>query len=262
MIKSITITDLVNGNINSSGNLINQSNRLRSDFIMPVGSEFRSATVSWEAASGYSLQAAITCVGTSGSVSKDYYWLSSGSTVDMTGEDVKKFVLVFRRTDNRDLSPEAVVSATIVIDCKDYSWYIGEDGYPTNVLFPELPASPMEKPYPKALWRIDPRINGGYPYHELMPGLVRKGPGAFYNAVKLTRVRIPETVKLIGEEAFANTALRSVTIAPDCQYSETSFPEGCEVNYYGGGGEYGQLLDCNGVEILDGEAVRIYVKGE
>jgi hypothetical protein len=180
----------------------------------------------------------------------------------MTGEDVKKFVLVFRRTDNRDLSPEAVVSATIVIDCKDYSWYIGEDGYPTNVLFPELPASPMEKPYPKALWRIDPLFNGGYPYHELMPGLVRKGPGAFCNAIHLTRVRIPESVKLIGEKAFANTALRSVTIAPDCTYSETSFPPGCEVSYYGGGGQYGQLVDCNGVEILDCEAVRIFVKGE
>lgn len=142
------------------------------------------------------------------------------------------------------------------------SWYMGADGYPTNSLFPELPASPMEKPYPKALWRIDPLINGGYPYHELMPGLVRKGPGAFCNAGKLTRVRIPSTVKLIGEKAFANTALRSVTIAPDCQYSETSFPPGCEVNFYGGGGEYGQLVDCNGVEILDCEAVRIFVKGD
>lgn len=176
MIKSITITDLVNGNISSSGKFINQNNRLRSDFIMPVGSEFRSATVSWEAASGYSLQAAITCVGTSGSVSKDYYWLSSGSTVDMTGEDVKKFVLVFRRTDNRDLSPEAVVSTTIVIDCKDYSWYIGEDGYPTNILFPKLPVSAMMKPYPKALWRIDPQINNGYPYHELLPNVPVENP--------------------------------------------------------------------------------------
>lgn len=142
------------------------------------------------------------------------------------------------------------------------SWYMGPDGYPTNDKFPELPAAAMKKPYPKALWRIDPQINGGYPFHELMPGLVRKGPGAFYNAVKLTRVRIPESVKLIGEKAFAHSALRSVTIAPDCTYSETSFPEGCEVNFYGGGGQYGQLVDCNGVEILDCEAVRIYVKGE
>lgn len=140
------------------------------------------------------------------------------------------------------------------------SWYM--DGYPTNTDFSELPAAAMVEPFPDGYWRTDPLVNNGYPFNELMPGLVRKGPGAFYNAGKLTRVRIPETVKLIGEEAFANTALRSVTIAPDCTYSETSFPEGCEVSYYGGGGEYGQLVDCNGVEILDCEAVRIYVKGE
>jgi hypothetical protein len=142
------------------------------------------------------------------------------------------------------------------------SWYIGEDGYPTNDEFPDLPAAPMTEPWPYAYWRIDPLVNNGYPFNELMPGLVRKGPGAFCNAGKLTRVRIPESVKTIGKEAFRNTALRSVTIAPDCTYSETSFPPGCEISYYGGGGEYGQLVDCNGVEILDCEAVRIYVKGE
>ena len=142
------------------------------------------------------------------------------------------------------------------------SWIIGPDGYPTNDQFIDVPVSPMAQPYPKALWRIDTQANNGYPYHLLLSGIVRKGPGAFRDAAKLTRVRIPESVKLIGEEAFRNTALRSVTIAPDCQYSETSFPEDCEVNFYGGGGEYGQLLDCNGVEILDCEAVRILVKGE
>ena len=143
-----------------------------------------------------------------------------------------------------------------------YWWETNEEGLPTHSYFPATPSSPMEEPWPYALWRIDPLINDGYPYHELMPDLVRKGPGAFKNAAHLTRVRIPETVKIIGKEAFRYTALRSVTIAPDCTYSETSFPEGCEVSYYGGGGEYGQLVDCNGVEILDCEAVRVYVKGE
>ena len=140
------------------------------------------------------------------------------------------------------------------------SWYM--DDYPTNTDFSELPAAAMVEPFPHGYWRTDPLVNNGYPFHELLSGLVRKGPGAFRNAAHLTRVRIPETVKTIGAEAFRNTALRSVTIAPDCTYSETSFPEGCEVNFYGGGGQYGQLVDCNGVEILDCEAVRILVKGE
>lgn len=145
------------------------------------------------------------------------------------------------------------------------SWVIDpniNNGYPWQQDFPGVVEADWSGELPYSAWRIDPQVNNGYPFNDLMPGLVRKGPGAFYNAVKLTRVRIPETVKLIGEEAFANTALRSVTIAPDCTYSETSFPPGCEISYYGGGGEYGQLLDCNGVEILDCEAVRIYVKGE
>lgn len=140
------------------------------------------------------------------------------------------------------------------------SWYM--DGYPTNDQFPEIPESAMAEPYPKAYWRIDPLVNNGYPYHDLLLDIERRGPGAFRDAVHLNRVRIPESVREIGSEAFRYTALRSVTISPDCTYSETSFPEGCEINFYGGGGEYGQLRDCNGVAILDCEAVRIMVKGE
>lgn len=109
------------------------------------------------------------------------------------------------------------------------SWYMGAD-YPTNDKFPELPAAAMNKPYPKALWRIDPQINGGYPYHELLPEVPLLG--AFANAVNLKTVRIPETVKTIGRYAFRNTQLTSVTIARDCEYSPTSFPDGCVVNFY------------------------------
>lgn len=56
--------------------------------------------------------------------------------------------------------------------------------------------------------------------------------GAFANATKLKYVRIPETVKKIGEYAFRNTALTSVTIARDCEYYPTSFPDGCAINFY------------------------------
>lgn len=51
------------------------------------------------------------------------------------------------------------------------SWYMGPDGYPTNDKFPELPTVAMKKPYPKAFWRIDPLVNNGYPFHELLPGM-------------------------------------------------------------------------------------------
>lgn len=110
------------------------------------------------------------------------------------------------------------------------SWYMGADGYPTNDQFPELPTVAMAKPYPKALFRTDLQVNNGYPFNELMP----EDPqlGAFANSTNLKTVRIPETVKTIGRYAFRNTQLTSVTIASDCEYYPTSFPDGCVVNFY------------------------------
>jgi len=49
------------------------------------------------------------------------------------------------------------------------SWYIGPDGYPTNDEFPDIPATPFTNPWPYSIWRIDPLVNNGYPYHELLP---------------------------------------------------------------------------------------------
>lgn len=49
------------------------------------------------------------------------------------------------------------------------TWKIGEDGFPTNIDFIDLPESPMEKPYPMAVWRIEPGVNDGFPYNMLLP---------------------------------------------------------------------------------------------
>lgn len=49
-------------------------------------------------------------------------------------------------------------------------WVI-ENGQLTNTEFVESPSSPMVKPYPAALWRIDSMVNGGVPYHELLSGI-------------------------------------------------------------------------------------------
>lgn len=56
--------------------------------------------------------------------------------------------------------------------------------------------------------------------------------GAFYNATNLEQIRIPQSVKRIGPYAFANTKLKEVTIAWDCEFYDTSFPEGCKINLY------------------------------
>lgn len=52
----------------------------------------------------------------------------------------------------------------------DYDWNI-IDGEITNRNFISMPEKYMEKPYPAALWRIDPAVNNGYPYHELLPDI-------------------------------------------------------------------------------------------
>ena len=84
--------------------------------------------------------------------------------------------------------------------------------------------------------------------------------GAFMNAHNLEYAYIPRSCKRIGEWAFTNTKLRRVKIADDCEYYPTSFPPGCEIEFYGGGGEYGQLYDSEGYAIIDADGARIYVK--
>lgn len=133
-----------------------------------------------------------------------------------------------------------------------------KDGYPTPNLAPDLPEKAATEPFTLSLWRVDKNKNGGYPFTGLM--ILTEPKGAFRKAEKLERVYIPESVKRIGAEAFRYTALKTVRIAPDCEYSPTSFPEGCEVEFYGGGGDYGQLYDSDGYAVLDCEAARIYVK--
>lgn len=56
--------------------------------------------------------------------------------------------------------------------------------------------------------------------------------GAFCDCVNLRKVIIPPSVKYIGEYAFYNTALTTVTIARDCTFFPTSFPPRCTINYY------------------------------
>ncbi len=79
-------------------------------------------------------------------------------------------------------------------------------------------------------WKIDSKRNDGLPFPTLSPEPLALG--AFANAVNLVEVSIPRSVKKIGRESFRNTQLTSVTIASDCTYYPTSFPQGCTVNFY------------------------------
>lgn len=118
----------------------------------------------------------------------------------------------------------------------------------------EVPSIPI----PYKVFRQNENVNNGYPYikdsNEYLSVLKSPFPqtifiqskneypkfyhlkpidtGAFCYASNLETVKIPKSVKYIGETAFRHTALTEVTIASDCVYYPTSFPDGCSVNYY------------------------------
>lgn len=141
---------------------------------------------------------------------------------------------------------------------EETTWIMGENGFPTNTEFIEPPETAMEKPYPDAMWRIEPGVNNGLPFNRLMPQ--EEPSGAFMNARNLEYVYIPRSCKKVGKLAFTNTRLHRVRIAEDCEYYPTSFPPDCEIEFYGGGGEYGQLFDADGFALLDNSSSKIYVK--
>lgn len=186
----------------------------------------------------------------------DLYWYSTPHEFDLSQYDFSWFRVVLKRSNDGSLSPSDVSDCTVDTD---YTWF--SDGYPYNTKHPEIPEGAIEKPYPRAMWQIDENINNGLPFVELFPGLSAVVSGAFMNAVNLRSVYIPESVKKIGSLSFRNTALKRVKIAADCEFSDTSFPDGCEVERYDDGSR-GQLFDRDGMAVLDRYGARIYVKNE
>ncbi|MDE7363332.1 MAG: leucine-rich repeat domain-containing protein [Ruminococcus sp.] len=104
-------------------------------------------------------------------------------------------------------------------------WRTENDRLTHGFLPDEIPEKAIEKPFPKSLWRIRDNLT-----HELLPTYTPLG--AFENAEKLQKIIIPESVKKIGKFGFSGTALKTVKIASDCEYSESSFSENCTINFY------------------------------
>lgn len=101
---------------------------------------------------------------------------------------------------------------------------LAENEYPSYSFL-----EPLEVPENPVPYSLMVQKKGEYPKYSYL-NLI--DIGAFANTVNLRYIRIPETVKRIGEYAFRNTALTSVTIARDCEYYPTSFPDGCVINFY------------------------------
>ena len=138
------------------------------------------------------------------------------------------------------------------------AWYENQNGEPQNDSLEEIPENAFTKPFPSSLWRIDPNVNDGLPYHEILEDVLKSG--AFFNVRSLTAVSIPKSVRKIGEISFSGTSLKEVTISPECEYFPTSFPENCKINFYDLT-VYGQLTDGCNSQIIDFFGIRIHVKG-
>lgn len=160
-----------------------------------------------------------------GSVIVDLYWYDSGTVIQIPyNVDLASWTLWVRKSDNSSISPSDVTSctATCVIP-----WTMGDDGIPTNDRFIDPVDKSITKPYPQGMWRV---TDTGILTQELLTEKIDFG--AFSNAHNLRQVSIPKSCKKIGRYAFRNTQLSSVTIASDCDYYSTSFPDGCVVNFY------------------------------
>ena len=131
------------------------------------------------------------------------------------------------------------------------------NGYP-YIQDTEYCISVPKEPYPICAYVQNGVTNDGYPYitntdrylnvvkepypdgifiqkKEQYPKLGNLKPindGAFCHASNLRAMKIPRSVKYIGETAFTHTTLTEVTIAADCVFYPTSFPEGCKINFY------------------------------
>lgn len=96
----------------------------------------------------------------------------------------------------------------------------------THADLPTPISSVMSEPYPPFWWSVE---NGKLTLPNLPAPVLR---GAFANCVSLDTAHIPHSCESIGVTAFRNTALTSVTISEECVYADTSFPDGCEVNFF------------------------------
>lgn len=105
-------------------------------------------------------------------------------------------------------------------------WKIIDNELAHDDLPAELTGDYIVEPYPPFFWTV----SGGRITKSGLPAPVLRG--AFANCVSLDTAHIPHSCEEIGEYAFRNTALETVTISGECTYSVTSFPDDCTVEFY------------------------------
>lgn len=218
---------LEQGSIGSSGNT-EDSTKVRSIGYIEISAFSRYATLSATSSTGKSVL--VDFIGYSSRDSSaivcDLYWYGSPYKFDITSySGIKYFRVVLKYSDNSAFLPSEIATANAEIEYPP-PWIV-EDNRLTNIDLPEpLTGNYIQAPYPPFWWYVEnSRLK--------TPGLpAPTHKGAFYGCSQLATAHIPKSVKRIGEYAFAGTALTKVKIASDCTYYPTSFPDGCEIEFY------------------------------
>ena len=144
----------------------------------------------------------------------------SGTSVKIP-DNVSWFKIAVRYSDNRVMSPSDITRSEYVYD----PWYVSE-GRLKHDNFADLIEPCLSPPFPPEIWTV---VNGRLAHGGLID---LPNNGAFADCTSLVQVSIPRTMEKIGEQSFINTNLTGVTIPADCEYSDTTFPPRCIINYY------------------------------
>lgn len=211
------VTDWEQGTISETEGDKSSDTRIRSVGYISVTPSTRAIyTITATDINGTALRTNIMMYDSSYTCIYDSGWTASGAP--LSDSHNASYIRIVLSYSSGNISPSDLRECTLQYNDGN-PWYI-VDGEITNEYFINMPAYAMTEPYPRALWRIDPRYNRGFPYTEIVVG--QRVLGAFGNANDLRVASIAQSVKYIGLEAFKSTALQSVTIAPDCKYYELS----------------------------------------
>ena len=145
---------------------------------------------------------------------------SNGSSLRIP-DNASWFKIAVKYNDSRAMSPSDITRSEYVYD----PWYVS-NGRLKHDDFADLIEPVLSPPYPPEIWTVsNGRLTNG--------GLIDlPNNGAFADCTSLVQVSIPRTMEKIGAQSFINTNLTAVTIPSDCEYSDTTFPPRCIINYY------------------------------